>query len=209
MLAAFLMREFAKNVTPNPKQNKNAAIERMSLNQNLAKDDLESKLAKDHEYVKWQVISGMSLLFVEFFGYVIFSAFQNDLKRPAGTILMNGSLQRLASSLAYEDVEAHVTQSSFEEDDVLPVIWNLFIYAVDELVGSGWMDGYRQATSRNRYTYHIDTRKRLHKTVQDVHVYTVKRQLIKPWASGIKVGSGLFGFVRDALARSSTTASAV
>ena len=203
MLAAFLMREFAKAVTPNPKQNKNAAIERMNLNASLPKDELETRLAKDHEYVKWQVISGMSLLFVEFCGYVLFSAFSNDLRQPAGAILQNGSLHQLQTSLAYEEVADRVAQSSFEEDDILPTMWHLFIYAVDELVGSGWMDGYRQATSRNRYTYSSDTRKRLHKTVQDVHQYTVKRQLIKPWASGIKVGPGLFGFIRDVLTQRS------
>lgn len=201
MLAAYLSREFAKAVTPSPKQNKLDAIDRLKLSPGLSKDELEQRISEDHEYTKWQLVSGMSLLFVEYFGYLLFSAFNSDIRAASDSILENGSLSDLSKNFQFDDIARRTHELTFHQNDLLPVAWHLFLYSVEELVSGGWMDGYRQATSRNRYTYSSDTRKRLHKSVLNVQQFTLKAQLIMPWATGIKTGTGLFGFVNSALKR--------
>ena len=202
MLASYLAREFQREVVPSQRENYESALKRLGIDPaRTPREQIELKLSEDTDYVLGQVLSGMSLLFVEFFGLLLSRSVPADIDRIGPELLRNCSLGSLQQKLNFEEVALRVNQVNFEPNDVLAVSWCAFKHCVEELVGTAWLTEYRQARSRNRFAYSVDTRARLQKSLNSLHQYTQRTQLTRPWAVGIVPPDGLFGNISRSILR--------
>jgi hypothetical protein len=199
MLCSYLAREFARKAGLTQKENREAAIKRLNIDFRAPKEKIDAQLATDTEYLLGQVMAGMSFLFVEFFGLVIFRSLDISSSSAAQKLLENHSLGELRTKMNFDEVREKVIAQNFHESDVLAVIWWVFRHCMEELVGGAWLTEYLQSRSRNRFNYSVETRARLQKVLHSLHQYTERKELTRPWATGIQPPDGLLGFVRRAI----------
>ncbi|HEX3103817.1 MAG TPA: AIPR family protein [Terriglobales bacterium] len=199
MLCAYLAREFARKVVPTQKENREAAIQRLGIDSRSPKEKIDAQLQKDTEYLLGQVMSGMSFLFVEFFGSIIFRSLDFSSPSVGQKLIENCSLQDLRTKPNFDEVRERVIAQEFNEFDILAVSWCAFKHCMEELVGGSWLTEYLQSRSRNRFNYSVETRMKLQKVLAALQQYTERKELTRPWATGIRPPDGLFGFIRRAL----------
>lgn len=163
---------------------------------------MDAQLVKDTEFVLGQVTNGMSFVFVEFLGLLLFNSFEKGLSSVGKMILKNGSMSILSQNLNYDEVCKSVADQKFKENDLLAVSWWVFRHVLEEMVGGSWIESYHLARNRTRFNHSRETRERLYKGLLELHRFTERTQLTRVWATGIKPPNGLFGFVRDTLLQS-------
>jgi hypothetical protein len=196
MLCSYLAREFARRAVPTQKENRESAIIRLNLDPRSPKEQIESRLATDTDYLLGQIMAGMSFLFVEFFGLLIFKSLDLSSSTTSARLLDNDSLKELRTKLNFDEIREKVVNQNFAESDVLAVSWWAFRHCMEELVGGAWLNEYQQARSRNRFNYSAETRTKLQKGLYALNQYTQRKELTRPWATGIQPPDGLFGFVK-------------
>jgi hypothetical protein len=201
MLAAYLARDFARAVVPSQRITREASIKRLGIDPKASKEEIELKLSTDTEYVLGQVLAGMSLLFVEFLGLILYRFVPNEVNRCGARVLSSRSFRELKVKQNFEEIASVVNSQDFDQGDLLGVSWWAFRHCLEELVGGSWLTEYRQARSRNRFIYSSETRNKLQKGLQQLHQYTQRTQLTRPWAIGIAPPEGLFGFFSKSLGK--------
>ena len=199
MLASYFAREIARSIVPTQRENREAAMKRLGLNAKSKKDEIDERLSKDPEYLLWQVASGMSFLFAEFFGLTVMKSIGRNLRQAVPALTRNGTISFLLREPDFEAAAERLRSNASDKDDILAISWGAFTHCLEELVSGSWIDEYLQARSRNRFNYSKETRQRLHKALQSLHDYTERRELTRPWAVGISPPAGLFGFIRQTL----------
>jgi hypothetical protein len=202
MLVSYEAREFARRASPTARANRENAIERLKIDSGkISSDELMVQLAQDPEFILGQILNGMSFVFVEFLGYILFKSLGKNLKSAGPNLLRNGSLAAITQEPDYDAVAQSVLAQESAEDDVLAVCWWVFRHVLEEMVGAAWLASYRSARNKTRFNSSKDTRARLHKGVLELQSYTEKKELIRTWATGITPPTGLFGFIRKTLGR--------
>jgi len=200
MLCSFQAREFARRASPTAKANRENAIKRLHIDpQKMAPDEIASQLSLDPEFNLGQILNGMSFVFVEFLGYILFKSFGKDLSTKGPNLIRNGSFGATTSEPDYDLICEKVSKQEFAEDDILAVSWWVFRHVLEEMVGGAWLASYRTARNKTRFNHSSETRGRLHKGVLELHRYTEKKELTRTWATAITSPDGLFGFVRRAV----------
>jgi len=198
MLLAYLAREMARKLAPTAKENRENAVKRLNLHaKSLSKEQLDGKLSEDSEYLLGQILNGMSFVFTEFVGMVLFRALGDSLLPAAPALLNNGSFGVLLRQLDFDGVRQSILDQRFEKSDVLAVVWWTFRHLLEEMVGGAWLASYRTARNRTRFNHSVDTRNRLHKGVLQFHDFTMRTQFARPWAIGIEPNKGLLGLIGE------------
>lgn len=199
MLTTYLAREFARKVVPSQKEIREASMKRLGIDAKTPKEEIELRLSNDTEYILGQVLAGMSLLFVEFFGLLLYRSIPTEVGDCGRLVLQNRSFAELKLKQNFDDIADRINKQEFEADDLLAVSWWTFRHCLEELVGGAWLTEYRQSRSRNRFIYSTETRLKLQKALLSLHQYTQRTQLTKPWAIGITPPEGLFGSIAKSL----------
>jgi hypothetical protein len=199
MLCSYLTREFARKVVPTQKENRESAIQRLGIDPHSPKEKIDAQLAADSEHLLGQIMSGMSFLFVEFLGLILFKSVDISSPSTGQRLMENCSFQELRTKMNFDEVRERVIAQEFDEHDVLAVSWSAFKHCMEELVAGAWLTQYLQSRSRNRFNYSSETRMKLQKALTALNQYTERKELTRPWATGIRPPDGLFGFVRRAL----------
>ena len=204
MLASYLSREFARKTAPTPKENRDQAIKRLRIDTtSTPKERVQEILNDDTDFLLGQVLYGMSFEFVELLGFILYKVLDTEISIIGPKILSNESFSMLSQQLDFDSVRKKVLENQCGEKDILSVMWWVFRHLVDEMLGGAWRSGYLSARNRTRFIHSPETRKRLEQGALQLHQFTQRTQLTRPWAVGIKPGKGLFGFVRDALTQTS------
>jgi len=196
MLIAHLAREFANEVTPSASQNRLSAAERLGIDVNKPKAVLDAELSADREFVLYQALGGMSVLFTEFVGFVLFRTFGRDLHQYGIRILGNRSFRTMKEGLT-ENVLELIALEQMSPDDLLTVLWSLFKDLIDDMLSTSWGQSYRAAPVKVRFTFSRDTREKLYRTADEWNSIMRRKALIRPWAIGIRDQQGLYDFVRE------------
>jgi len=200
MLVSFLARQLAKEVRLSSRENRESACERLRLDpDNIPREELDVSLSKDDDYLLEQVLSGMSFVFVEFFGYLLYEALGEDIHSAGSRLLQNGSLKYLSGTVDFETVAKNVHSGQTEPDDLLVVAWLAFRHTIDQLMAGPWKQSYQTARNRTRFNHSIDTRSRICKQVDELNKFMEKSQLIQVWAAGIPARIGLYQYFRSIL----------
>lgn len=200
MLASFQAREFARRASPTARANRESAIKRLKLDpQKMSPDEIAVQLSQDAEFNLGQILNGMSFVFVEFLGYILFKSFEKDLTARGPAVIRNGSFAAITSELDYDVIGDKVNKQQFAEDDILAVTWWVFRHVLEEMIGGSWLASYRTARNKTRFNHSSETRSRLHRAALELHRYTEKRELTRTWATAMRPPDGLFGFIRRAV----------
>ena len=179
MLTAYLVREFAKSVVLSRKENREAAVERLRIG-GLDRATQEKELADDTEYLNGLVLRSMLLMFVEFFGYAMFSAFGSDVHSRFASLLENGTLRELADEGDFAIAKTRVSEE-YSSDDVLVHLWELYSHCVSQMIAGAWMRERRQAANISKFTYSEKTREPLYAELGEVGRLFRGKRLIRKW----------------------------
>jgi hypothetical protein len=204
LLATHLAREFAATCSLSAKENTNSTIERIRNSPgkaNISEEELKRELANDAEYLLEQAVGGMSLVFADFIGYILFKALGSDVHKAGRSILSTGTWGKLFNEFEPKQLVDGVRREDFETDDLLAIFWHAFRHCISEMLGGSWKELYAIARSRSRFFHSIETRKRLYSVFDNLDVYMKKTVLTRVWAAGIPQGKGLIGHVRSFIER--------
>lgn len=198
MLIAFLTRQFANEVVPSASVNRKNGRERLGLDPMLPKAELDVELSKDKEFLLNQALGGMSVLFTEFVGFVLYRAFGRSLNKWGPWVRRNGSFLDLANGTT-EPVLQRIETGKFDANDVLVVLWLVFAEHIQEMIGSPWGKSYQAAPVKSRFIYSKETRDKFYREIQEMDEYMKNLTPMRRWTIGIKQKQGLFEFVREAI----------
>ncbi|MEN6403006.1 MAG: hypothetical protein ABFD94_13765, partial [Armatimonadia bacterium] len=200
MLAAYLTRSFAFEAAPSVKENRDAACQRLNLDQkSTSREDLEKQLSQDDSYLAGQVLNGMSFVFTEAFGYMLYASLGARIHEAGPKLLRNGTMTELTTKVDFDQAVQAVRAEQYAANDVLAVSWAVFTQVINEMVASNWRYEYLAARSRTQFNHSPATRLRIKQALDDAHRLTLRQQPLRPWASGIKPGEGILGLFADAL----------
>ena len=200
MLVSYLARQFAKTVALSGRENRELACRRLGLDASqLPREQLDLRLAEDEEYLVEQVLSGMSFVFVEFFGYMLYRALGDKLHDVGFHVLRNGCLRTLHETGDFDSVAENVRAGAFDPDDVIAIAWSAFRNTIDQLMAGTWKQSYQTARNRTRFNHSTDTRTRICKELDQLNSFMERKQLTRPWAAGIPPETGLYRYVHDIL----------
>jgi hypothetical protein len=196
MLASYLSRKFAIEMSPTASQNRQDTCLRLGIDPDtMSKAELDVELSKDHEFILNQALGGMSLLFTEFIGFVFYRSLGDKIHRVGQRILESPSFATLVTDFAMETVKERAWTGNFEPDDLLIVLWLAFVDQIRDMLENDWGQGYRAAPIKVRFIFSTETRNRLYRKVQSLNDFMKKRTYTETWAVGVSEGQGLFEFV--------------
>lgn len=200
MLASYLTRSFAAEMPLSVTQNRQDACERLGIDPNrLPKAELDSRLNEDNKFLLNQALGGMSLLFTEFVGFIFFSVFGEQIHRYGQKIIANGSYALLTREFALDTVKERIISGTFDQRDVLAVLWLVFVETIDDMLYGEWGRSYRAAAIKVRFIFSRETREQLYRAIRNTDEFMKKRSMKKAWAIGVAEGQGLFDFVRSCI----------
>lgn len=198
MLASYLARQFAKEVTLSTRENLDRTCERLGIVPNeIPKEELDVTLANDADYMFEQILSGMSYVFVEFLGYILYQAFGEHVHDIGFHLLRNGSFEYLKNTNDFQSVVQQVRNEDSKPHDSLVVAWFAFRHTMRNLVAGPWRQSYQAARNRTRFNHSIDTRKQVYNQLIELDKFMCKTQLTYLWASSIPAEKGLFRYFYD------------
>ena len=198
MLIAYLARDFAQSITLTAPQNRQNACDRLKINQTtISKAELDVLLSKDDDFTLNQALSGMSMLFVEFIGYVLYHALGDEMSELGYRIFQNHSFYALATDYSVEVVRKRIETENFELDDLLIVLWLAFVDIINDMLLGGWGQSYRAAAIKVRFIFSDATRSLLYREIDEKDNFMKRRTLTKLWASGVKEKQGCFDFIKE------------
>jgi len=202
LLVSYLTRDFAKEMTLSPKENFEKACERNNIDKSsLSKEEIIGKLSKeDPEYLLNASLSGMSYIFAEFLGYILFRVYGENVHNIGNRLLNNGILRELSTRYSFEEIRYKVMNEEFNTDeDVLCVSWYFFREVINQMLGTAWAENLRTAPNRSRFLMQKETRNRIIQTLENSNKYLCKNKYMSLWAAGIEPPEGFYGFIRKAL----------
>lgn len=181
MLVAYLVREFAKNVVRTRRENREEAISRRKIGDwDRVKQDAE--LESDREYLKGLALRSMLLLFVEFFGYLMFSAFGGDVHTKLPKLLENGSLHEIAKSGDFGSARSRLYEGDYDGNDILMQLWELYNHCVSQMIAGVWLRERQQAPNISKFTYSEKTREPLYSELREANIIFREQLLIRKWS---------------------------
>ena len=200
MLVSYLSRVLGAEMPLSATQNRQEACERLGIDPNrLTKAELDSRLNDDNTFLLNQALGGMSLLFTEFVGFIFFRAFGEHIHRYGHRIIANGSYSPLTKEFALDIVKERISSGTFDQCDILAVLWLAFVETIDDMLYGEWGRSYRAAPIKVRFIFSRETRERLYRQIQSTNEYMKKRSMKQTWAIGVAEGQGLFDFVKSCI----------
>lgn len=196
LLVAYLAQIFASIVPVSSRQAREDTIERLKLSRSEPKENIDFKLIEDAEYNRARVVNGMSYLFVEMLGFVLFKSLSGRVFPYASGILKTGSFADLVKLGDLPAVES-LRKGEFAQDDILALIYHAFVHVIDQLLGGAWKESYLSASPKSRFNYSKSTRERFAKQFDELDSFMTRTQLTVPWATGIPAKTGLYRYIRE------------
>jgi len=199
MIASYFAREFARQTALTAIQAREEAKNRLSLDPNAPKETVDIILTSDPVYVQNRVLSGMSFLFVEFFGYLLFSAFGEQIHEIGNKLLRIPSISHLLSTGNYEKLVKAVRKGKVYKKDLLVISWFAFNHILAQMLGTPWKDNYFAAGSKTRFYYSKQTRETIYSTLSGLDQFMEVSQLTTSWTVDIPKKTTLSQYFKKAL----------
>jgi hypothetical protein len=202
MLVSYLANRFAKSVALSLNETREEAYQRLKLDPNsTSKANIDAQLSLDERYILESVLGGMSFVFTEFFGYLIFKAVGDKFQDVGSSLVATSSLNQLFTGFekALPNVTSRTREEEIVEDDLLPIAWFAFRTCIEQMLGGAWKFGYQNARSRTRFNHSAETRKLLNQKLNQLDKFMQKSQVFQPWAIAIPQNKGLFRYFREVI----------
>jgi hypothetical protein len=207
MLVSYLSFIFVQSIVPSPKDNRKETCERLGteINKLLGVDnikelntlELDGKLFEvDGIFALNHVLRYMPFLFTDFVGFVLYSALDKNIHTYGQNILSNHSFDLMRRELDIEAIKQKIQTETFEKDDLLVILWLMFLDKIEGWMDSDWKQSYRNADRKIRFVLSKETRNRLYKEVIELDKFMQKRFVPKSWTVGVERNQGLFEFIK-------------
>jgi hypothetical protein len=176
--------------------NRDDSVKRLKLDK-LKKEEQDAKLTQDPQYIRGLVLAGAKYLFPEFCGLIFFKAMGREVHDRCVHLLRTKSMKALSEDRDIEPARKAVTQDDYELDDVVPILWALYLYALDNIIGmTNWRQQFEQAAVRSRFNYSDFNRRMLFQQLENLDKVYQKRAVPTAWSEGMEKHKGIFNYVR-------------
>jgi hypothetical protein len=179
MLLAHLTYRLAKQiVTTSAKVRENMIAKRGY--DDLPEDEVDKRLTEDPEYITGLALSAGPFLFTEMCGLLLLRAFGADLySGTAKKVLERSDLRNIFHKLDFEPLRAMIQTREYGPSDIFTMLWLLFADAIrTELAESDqWRNAFFTESSKPRYMYREQTRRRILQRVLDLDKRAQSRAL--------------------------------
>lgn len=199
MLAVYLARQLARKAPLTAKENYDRALNRLGLKNLELKDDFDSRLREDDQYLFEQALGAMAQLFLDSFGYMLYKSYQDNVHDIGYKLLNNGTIKILADRPPSEELVQKIRNEEIEEGDILAVAWHAFRHVIEQLLSGPWKQNFLTARSRTRFNHSKDTKSRVFKELDNLDEFMKKTQLTRSWCANIPPKKGLYGIFQRAL----------
>ena len=210
MLVSYLCYSFAQSIVPSLKENRDDIRKRLGkeINKILGVNDItqlnaqevDGKLFEaDNHFALNQVLRYMPFLFTDFVGFILFESLGQNIHQYGREIISNHSFDIMRREFDIEPIKQKINAANFKKNDVLTILWLLFLDIMEDWMNGEWKQSYRNADRKARFVLSKETRNRLYKEVVEKDRFMQKRPLTKFWALGVKEHQGLFDFTRDCI----------
>jgi hypothetical protein len=176
-------------------------IERLRLASSTPSDEVDRKMLNDPEFLHNMVLLGMSFVFVEFFGYILFKALGDSVHSYGRALLSTGPFPDLVKTASPDGIVESVRSQKLRDDDLLGVAWCAFGHLIDQLLAGPWKDGYLTASPQSRFNHSKDTRSRILRSFEELETYMERAPLTTHWTTGIPAGRSISAYFREVLER--------
>jgi len=198
MLAAYIVREFAKSVVRTRKENREETIARLGLSGKSAPEQ-ETILSKDTEYLKGLILRGMLLLFVEYFGYTMFETFGGEVHKKFRSLLQNGSFAEIRQTGNFDVLKSKYYEKQYTDNDVLMHIWEVYNHLVSQMTAGAWFRERQNTSNRSKFIYSDVTRQPLFKEHVEANQIFSEKLLTRKWSIPINEAGGIEKFIKKSL----------
>lgn len=198
MICAELARYFAKQIPISTRISRENAIAKKNLKKGQPKEEIDMVINEDYDFLKARVLNGMSLIFVELFGYVLYKSIGNNIYFIGNKLINTTTFSYIHRYGAVSNIN-DIRNKDIKSDDVLGLIWCAFDHIIDELLASAWKESFLSAFPRSRFNYSKDTRSRVIKSMDNLDSYMSKTQLTRVWAASIPSGYGFYSYINKIL----------
>lgn len=199
LLVSYLAREMARGVPLTAREARQEAISRMGLDPSQPNEVLDAKLSQDVTFLRSRVLNGMSFVFCDFLGHVLFRTFGRQTHYVGPALLKTPSLIQSMKSGTMDVIVEEIRAGSVKAGEVLGIVWFTFDHIIDELLAGAWRDSYLASPVKSKFLYSKDTRNRLARSFNDLEGFMQRSQLTKPWAAHIGSGVGIGEYCKLAL----------
>ena len=200
LLCAYLLREFALKAVKTRRENREESVRRLAL-EKQSRNDQEAALAKDQDYLRGVILRGMLQLFVDFFGYTMFSAFGDSVHEQFGALLKNHSFRKAAETGDFHTVVDDLRSGNYDPNDVLIVVWEFYNHCVAQMISGAWLAQWRDTANRSKFIYGEPTRKSLIAEVLNAEPIFKRGMLVRIWTQRVNEAGGISQFLRQAVAK--------
>jgi hypothetical protein len=166
----------------------------------MTKEELETKLVGDDQYMTTRVMNGTKTLFVEFLGFLILEVWGSRIHAVAVDLMSPGAFGELFHNHKFDPARAAVQTRSFNRDEALLCVYELYKHCVYRLVTDpAWKRQYDAAIVKSRFLYEDKNRRRLIGELLTVDQLIGRRAggIGEPWSDIFDEAKGVFAFFRD------------
>ena len=199
LILGHLCTRLANALTPAMRQHREASIGRLRLI-GRKKEDQDSALNDDAEWLAGLIRISASMLFAEMCGMVLFKAFGDQLYSALPGILNRTDMAYLFKNLSAEPIRAIVEAETPtpQENSLFSLLWLTHVYLTNSIAADmSWRNSFFQASSRPRYLYSAPMRRMLQQYVANFDNRLRGVGMPLNWTGVLEKRGGLFEYVRS------------
>lgn len=199
LLLGHLCTRLANALTPGMRHHREASIARLRLI-GRKKEEQDSALNDDAEWLAGLIRISASMLFAEMCGMVLFRAFGDQFYKAVPGILNKTDMVHLFKNLSADPIRAVVDAQAPNpgENSLFSLLWLTHVYLTNSIAADmSWRNSFFQASSRPRYLYSAPMRRLLQQYVQNFDNRLKGVGMPLNWTDALEKKGGLFAYVQS------------
>ncbi len=141
----------------------------------------------------------MSVFFTTIIRLICYKAVGESIHRLGQKILSSPSFDIMKTEMNATQIQQMIEQKEYRSDDLLIILWLLFVDTIENLLAGDWGKSYSQVSRKDRFVLERASRNRLYKEIIETDKFMRKRFLARNWSMGIKESQGIFDFIGDCI----------
>ncbi|MGY4424491.1 hypothetical protein ACVWY2_006940 [Bradyrhizobium sp. JR6.1] len=194
LLISHLTYGLANSLIPSSRDHRRQCIARLNL-EGKTREEQDLRLNDDPLWLAGLIRSAAPMLFTELCGFVLFRSLRTDLYTLAPKLLAKSDLKPLFERLEYDAIARVVEREdpTPKSNELFSQLWLLFNDLVERLAeDQAWKNSFFQQSSRPRFMYSPETRKRLLKNLEQYDKTCASRGLKMVWSEHFDQSKGIF-----------------
>jgi hypothetical protein len=194
LLLSHLTNSIANELIPTSRAHREQCIHRLGL-QGKTREEQDVALNEDSTWLAGLIRAAAPMLYTELCGFVFFRGMGSELYNASPKLLRKTDMGAVFERLDVSGIRSRVTDSTPVPDkhELFSQLWLLFNDLVERLAEDhAWRSSFFQQSSRPRFMYSVETRKRLLKMVEQLDKTCATRRLNMVWSEHFDGAKGIF-----------------